>query len=64
MLSVISLCSLVSLLAFFLGAKAKGLHDSVLEEGRDFAPAWDSGDPQVRRQWTGKRKGRTWLVLG
>lgn len=30
-----------------LRAKAKGLHDSVLEEGRDFAPVWDSGDVQV-----------------
>eukprot|EP00752_Nemacystus_decipiens_P009436 g8435.t1 len=30
--------------------EAKGLHDGVLEEGRDFAPVWDSGDPQQQQQ--------------
>eukprot|EP00903_Cladosiphon_okamuranus_P006626 g6471.t2 len=29
--------------------EAKRLHDSVLEEGRDFASVWDSGDPQQQQ---------------
>ncbi len=34
--------------------KAKGLHEGVLEEGREYAPLWDSakGDPQVRQTVT------------
>lgn len=41
-----------------LRAKAKSLHDNVLEEGRDFAPVWDSGDTQAsaERKGNGREK--------
>lgn len=30
--------------------QAKGLHEGVLEEGRDYASLWDSGDVQVKQK--------------